>query len=96
MRKITLSKTELYTIADKLTVAYASKFSSDTISRATTFIEGETNPSRNLMYGVIINTMGKAGKLCDIYSKATAQSLVKLTIYGLANPKPTAETTDAF
>ena len=96
MRKITLKQEELFQVANKLATAYASAFSADTVSRASTYTEGQSNPSRNMMWGVLMNTQGKAGKLADVYTKATATSLVKLTIYKLAQPRATSATTDAF
>jgi hypothetical protein len=43
-----------------------------------------------------MNTQGKAGKLCDIYSKETAQALCKLTLYKLAQPQAKSVSVDAF
>ena len=93
---ITLKQAELFTVSTKLAKAYAKSFSADTLSRATAYIEGSSNPSRNYIWGIIMNTQGKAGKLCDIYSKETANSLCKLTLYKLAQPQAESVSTDAF
>ena len=93
---ITLKQSELFTVSTALAKAYRNTFSADTISRATAFIEGQPNPSRNYVWGIIMNTQGKAGKLCDVYSKETANSLCKLTLYKLAQPQAESVSTDAF
>ena len=93
---ITLKQSELFTISTALAKAYRNTFTADTISRASNYVEGSKNPSRNYMWGVIMNTQGKAGKLCDIYSKETANSLCKLTLYKLAQPQAESVSTDAF
>ena len=96
MARITLKQEELFETANKLAKAYASAFSADTVARASAYVEGQSNPSRNMMWGVIMNTQGRSGKLSEVYTKATATSLVKLTIYKLAQPRATSVTTDAF
>lgn len=96
MAKITLTQDKLFEVAGKLAKAYRGSFSPDTISRASTFIEGQSNPSRNLMWGIIMNTQGKSGKLSEVYAKKTAESLVKLTIYKLNQPEASSQTVDAF
>ena len=93
-RKINLKESELFEIANKLALAYATAFTADTISRATTYVEGSKNPSRNYVWGILINTQGKTGKLHEVYTKATASSLVKLTIYKLAQPSVSSKTVD--
>ena len=93
---ITLKQAQLFEVSTALTKAYRNTFSADTISRATIFVEGAVNPSRNYIWGIIMNTQGKAGKLCNIYSKETAQSLCKLTLYKLAQPQAQSVSTDAF
>ena len=93
---ITLSQDKLFALSTALAKAYAKSFSADTISRATTFVEGTSNPSRNYVWGIIMNTQGKSGKLCDIYTKETANSLCKLTLYKLAQPQAESVSTDAF
>jgi len=96
MAKITLSQAKLYEVSNKLALAYANSFSADTLSRATTYVEGAKNPSRNYIWSIIMNTQGKAGKLCDVYSAKTAQSLCKLTMYKLSQPTAQSVSTDAF
>ena len=96
MAKITLNRQDLYEVADALVSAYRNSFDSATISRANEYVEGQSNPSRSFMWAVIMNTKGKAGLLCDVYSKKTAESLVKLTIYGLNKPKPESKVVDVF
>ena len=97
MAKITLrDDKKLFEIANGLIKVYRNSFDANTISRANQFTEGVANPSRNYMYSVIINTKGKAGILADVYSKATAQSLVKLTISGLNRPVAESQETDLF
>ena len=93
---ITLKQPQLFEVSTKLAKAYAKSFSADTLSRATAYIEGQSNPSRNYIWGIIMNTQGKAGKLCDIYSKETANSLCKLTLYKLSQPQAESVSTDAF
>ena len=93
---ITLKQPQLFEVSSALAKAYANSFSADTLSRATTFVEGSSNPSRNYVWGIIMNTQGKAGKLCDIYTKETAQALCKLTLYKLAQPQAKSVSTDAF
>ena len=93
---ITLKQSELFTVSTALAKAYAKSFSADTLSRATAFIEGQPNPSRNYVWGIIMNTQGKAGKLCDIYSKETANSLCRLTLYKLTQPQGKSVSTNAF
>lgn len=96
MAKIKLTQDKLFEVSNALAKAYRNSFSADTISRASTFIEGSSNPSRNYMWGIIMNTQGKTGKLCDVYTKATAESLCKLTIYKLTQPQAESVSTDAF
>lgn len=93
---ITLKQAQLFEVSSALAKAYRNTFTADTLSRATTYIEGQTNPSRNYVWGIIMNTQGKAGKLCDVYSKETANSLCKLTLYKLAQPQAESVSTDAF
>ena len=93
---ITLNQAELFEVSTKLAKAYAKSFTADTISRATTFVEGAVNPSRNYMWGVIMNTQGKAGILSKVYSEETANSLCKLTLYKLSQPQAESVSTDAF
>ena len=93
---ITLKQSELFTVSTALAKAYAKSFSADTLSRATAFIEGQPNPSRNYIWGILMNTQGKAGKLSKVYTKETAQSLCKLTLYKLAQPQAESVSTDAF
>ena len=93
---ITLKQSEVFTVSAALAKAYKNTFSADTLSRATAYIEGKPNPSRNYVWGIIMNTQGKAGKLCDIYSKETANSLCKLTLYKLSQPQAESVSTDAF
>ena len=93
---ITLKQANLFTVSTALAKAYRNTFSADTISRATAYIEGQPNPSRNYMWGIIMNTQGKAGILSKVYSKGTANSLCKLTLYKLAQPQAQSVSTDAF
>ena len=93
---ITLKQSELFTVSTALAKAYRNTFSADTISRATAFIEGQPNPSRNYVWGIIMNTQGKAGILSKVYTKETANSLCKLTLYKLAQPQAESVSTDAF
>ena len=93
---ITLKQSELFEVSTALAKDYRNTFTADTLSRATAFIEGSVNPSRNYVWGVIMNTQGKAGVLCDIYTKETAQALCKLTLYKLAQPQAKSVSTDAF
>ena len=93
---ITLKQSELFEVSTKLAKAYAKSFSADTISRATAYIEGQSNPSRNYVWGILMNTQGKAGVLSKVYSKETAQALCKLTLYKLAQPQAQSVSTDAF
>lgn len=93
---ITLKQAQLFEVSTALAKAYRNTFSADTISRATAFIEGQPNPSRNYVWGIIMNTQGKAGILSKVYSKETANSLCKLTLYKLAQPQAESVSTDAF
>ena len=93
---ITLKQSELFTVSTALAKAYRNTFTADTLSRATAYIEGQPNPSRNYVWGIIMNTQGKAGILSKVYSKETAQSLCKLTLYKLAQPQAESVSTDAF
>ena len=93
---ITLKQSELFEISTALAKAYRNTFTADTLSRATAYIEGQSNPSRNYIWGIIMNTQGKAGKLCDIYTKETANSLCKLTLYKLSQPQAQSASVDAF
>ena len=93
---ITLKQSQLFEVSTALAKAYRNTFSADTLSRATAFIEGRPNPSRNYVWGVIMNTQGKAGILSKVYSKETANSLCKLTLYKLAQPQAESVSTDAF
>ena len=93
---ITLKQSELFTVSTALAKAYAKSFTADTLSRATAYIEGQPNPSRNYVWGIIMNTQGKAGILSKVYTKETAQSLCKLTLYKLAQPQAESVSTDAF
>ena len=78
---ITLKQSELFTVSTALAKAYRNTFSADTISRASQYVEGSKNPSRNYMWGVIMSTKGKAGILSKVYSKETANSICKLMLY---------------
>ena len=93
---ITLNQSELFKVSTALAKAYAKSFSADTLSRATAYIEGQPNPSRNYIWGIIMSTKGKAGILSEVYSKETANSLCKLTLYKLAQPQAESVSTDAF
>ena len=93
---ITLKQADLFEVSTKLAKAYRNTFTADTLSRATTYIEGQSNPSRNYIWGIIMNTQGKAGILSKVYSKETANSLCKLTLYKLAQPQVQSVSTDAF
>ena len=93
---ITLKQTQLFEVADKLVLAYRNSFSADTLSRATAYVEGQTNPSRNYIWAILMSTQGKAGKLSEVYSKETAQSICKLVMYKLAQPHAQSVSTDAF
>lgn len=93
---ITLNQADLFKVSTALAKAYRNTFSADTISRATTFVEGSKNPSRNYVWGVIMGTQGKAGKLSEVYTEETANSLCKLTLYKLAQPQAESVSTDAF
>ena len=93
---ITLKQSELFTVSTALAKAYAKSFSADTISRASNYVEGSKNPSRNYMWGVIMSTQGKAGILSKVYSKETANSICKLVIYKLSQPQAESVSTDAF
>lgn len=93
---ITLKQADLFEVSTKLAKAYAKSFSADTISRASNYVEGSKNPSRNYMWGIIMSTKGKAGILSEVYSKETANSLCKLTLYKLAQPQAESVSTDAF
>ena len=96
MAKIKLNQQDLYVVADKLAKAYANSFSADTISRASAYVEGQPNPSRNYMWSILMNTQGKSGKLSDVYQAETARSLIKLTIYKLSQPQAESKVVDAF
>ena len=93
---ITLKQAQLFEVSTALAKAYRNTFSADTISRASQYVEGSKNPSRNYMWGILMNTQGKAGKLCDVYSKDTCNSICKLTLYKLAQPQGESVSTDAF
>ena len=93
---ITLKQSELFTVSTALAKAYRNTFSADTISRATAYIEGQPNPSRNYVWGILMSTQGKAGILSKVYSKETANSLCKLTLYKLAQPQAESVSVDAF
>lgn len=93
---ITLKQSELFTVSTALAKAYRNTFSADTISRASQYVEGSKNPSRNYMWGIIMNTQGKAGKLSEVYSKDTCNSICKLVMYKLAQPQAESVSTDAF
>ena len=93
---ITLKQSELFTVADALAKAYAKSFSADTLSRATNYVEGQSNPSRNYVWAILMSTQGKAGKLSKVYSKETANSLCKLTLYKLSQPHAESQIVDAF
>ena len=93
---ITLKQSELFEVSTKLAKAYRNTFTADTLSRATAYIEGQSNPSRNYIWGIIMNTQGKSGILSKVYSKETANSLCKLTLYKLAQPQAESVSTDAF
>ena len=93
---ITLKQSELFEVSTKLAKAYRNTFTADTLSRATAYIEGSVNPSRNYVWGILMNTQGKAGILSKVYSKETANSLCKLTLYKLAQPQAKSVSTDAF
>ena len=93
---ITLKQADLFEVSTKLAKAYAKSFSADTLSRAIAYIEGQPNSSRNYVWGIIMNTQGKSGILSKVYSKETAQSLCKLTLYKLAQPQAESVSTDAF
>ena len=94
---ITLKQAELFEVSTKLAKAYRNTFTADTLSRmGAVYVPGEVNPSRNYVWGIIMNTQGKSGKLCDIYSKETANSLCKLTLYKLSQPQAESVSTDAF
>ena len=93
---ITLKQADLFKVSTALAKAYRNTFTADTISRATAYIEGQSNPSRNYIWGIIMNTQGKAGILSEVYSEETANSLCKLTLYKLAQPQAQSVSTDAF
>ena len=93
---ITLKQEQLFEVSTALAKAYRNTFTADTISRATTYMEGQTNPSRNYVWGIIMNTKGKVGVLCKVYSKDTCNSICKLTIYKLSQPQAQSVSTDAF
>ena len=95
-KQITLKQDKLFEVADKIALAYANSFSADTLSRASAFVEGKPNPSRNYVWGVLMSTRGRTGKLSEIYSKETANALCKLVIYKLAHPQAESKTVDAF
>lgn len=93
---ITLSQDKLFTVSTAIAKSYAGKFSADTLSRATTFVEGTSNPSRNYVWAIIMGTQGKAGKLSEVYSKDTCNSICKLVMCKLAQPQAESVSTDAF
>lgn len=93
---ITLKQSELFAVSTALAKAYRNTFTADTISRASNYVEGSKNPSRNYMWGVIMSTQGKAGILSKVYSKETANSICKLVIYKLSQPQAQSVSTDAF
>ncbi len=93
---ITLSQDKLFALSTAIAKSYAGKFSADTLSRATTFVEGTSNPSRNYVWAILMGTQGKAGKLCDVYSKDTCNSICKLVMYKLSQPQAESVSTDAF
>ena len=66
---ITLKQPQLFEVSTKLAKAYRNTFTADTLSRATAYIEGQSNPSRNYIWGIIMNTQGKAGILYKVYYK---------------------------
>lgn len=82
-----LQQKQIFEVADKLASAYASAFSATTIAKATEYIEGQPNSSRNYMYGILINTKTKNGSIADRFTKEDASSIVKLALYKLANPR---------
>lgn len=84
--KVTKQQEEIFAVADKLATAYAKAFSATTIAKASTYVEGQPNQSRNYMYGILVNTKTKSGTIAERYSKDDASSIVKLAIYKLANP----------
>jgi hypothetical protein len=98
MAKINLTKqADLYKISNALERAYANQFSEDTLNRAIAFTEGATNKSRNYMWAIIASTKGTKGTLMDVYTKKTAESIIKLTISGLArNNSAQSASVDAF
>lgn len=93
---ITLKQAQLFEVSTALAKAYRNTFSADTISRASQYVEGSKNSSRNYMWGILMSTQGKAGILSKVYSKETANSLCKLTLYKLAQPQAESVSTDAF
>lgn len=93
---IKLNQEQLFTVSSALAKAYAKSFSADTLSRATTYVEGQSNQSRNYVWAIIMSTQGKAGKLSEVYTKETAQALCKLTMYKLSQPHAEVQTVDAF
>ena len=93
---ITLKQADLFEVSTKLAKAYAKSFTADTLSRASAQIAGQSNPSRNYIWGIIMNTQGKAGILSKVYSKETANSICKLVMYKLSQPQTQSVSTDAF
>ena len=93
---ITLKQSELFAVSTALAKAYAKSFSADTLSRASQYVEGSKNPSRNYVWGILMSTQGKAGKLSEVYSKETANSICKLVMYKLSQPQAESVSTDAF
>lgn len=93
---ITLNQEQLFTVASALAKAYAKSFSADTLVRAATYVEGQSNPSRNYIWAILMSTKGKAGKLSEVYTKETAQALCKLAMYNLSQPHAEVQTVDAF
>jgi hypothetical protein len=82
-----LQTKQIFEIADKLAVAYASAFSATTIAKAIEYTEGQPNPSRNYVYGILINTKTKNGSIAERFTVEDSRSIVKLAIYKLANPR---------
>jgi hypothetical protein len=85
MKKLT--KDQLFNVANKLAEAYSPIIPKATIAKAVEYKEGQINPSRNYLYGILINTKTKSGSIAERYSKEDANSIIKLTIYKLANPR---------
>jgi hypothetical protein len=77
----------LFNVADKLAEAYRPIIAKATIAKAIEYKEGQINPSRNYLYGILINTKTKSGTIATRFSKEDSNSIVKLAIYKLANPR---------